>query len=148
MSEQHYVIVGRDEIKQEGDLVWDSSIQEWRTTDLADTHGHRFSAYLRPANPQPVNPWINDRKPEGSDAWRNLVEIWRNGFPYRIHHKDVKHGETWRPIDQTPPPAGPTEAELIEELLTIIESEDCGLRTREKTKQIRAKQESEGRDAR
>ena len=155
MSEQLYRVVRNDEIKQEGDLFWSPLINTWEETGDAGTEGDPGLAYIRPVDPQPVNPWIkgSDSLPLDLDADANgYVEVWNGEMPVRIYASDVLELNYWRKIDQTPPPAEPTEAELFEKLLTIVESRlknspyTAVNEAMEVAADIRNLQESEGRD--
>lgn len=160
-DKQLYRIVGRDEIKQAGDLFWHRAQRRWQKTEDAGTRGSVDLSYIRPVDPQPVNPWIkgSDRLPTGEDSSnRGLVDSWdeHTQSPIPLPFNAVQPSYYWRRIDQTPPPAEPTEAEEIEELLLSLDETMTfwlgkaypSAKIKEKVAAIRAKQESEGRDAR
>lgn len=152
MSKQHYVRVEPGTPRKKGDVF--CCYQTSKLRPVKHFIGKTVQAndfILRPVDPEPVNPWIkgSDRLPTEEDSSNaGLVDSWdeHTQSPIPILWNAVQPSYCWRPIDQTPPPAGPTEAELVEELLTTLANEDCGFRARELAKKILAKRESEGRN--
>ena len=144
---KHYIRISPKEVEK-GDYYWSPSAKMLKQVVVGSTRKRNDLLYLRLVDSQPANPWIkgSDRLPTEEDAWRNVVEVWNGTAAVYYAFGQVKENDWWRPVDQTPPPAEPTEAELVEELLTTLANEDCGFRARELAKKILAKRESEGRD--
>lgn len=148
MSRQLYELLG---------MVNESEIREGDVVVYKDLRSKVWSL-LRPANPQPVNPWVkgSDRLPTKEDAIETfttarVVEIWLANAPHRKNFKNVRADDYWRRIDQTPPPVEPTIEEKKAVLLELLFShlEDGGENNwfvERKIREIRNLQESEGCD--
>jgi len=151
MSEQLYRILKVGEVRRKGDCKANSGVLEPVSnfgTVVEDYHVD----VLRPVDPVPVNPWIkgSERLPRREDATENgYVWVYREDmdYPQVLGRGSVTPSHFWRSIDQTPPPAEPTIEDLWEKVLRHIEQHTFHSNVLPKlAAEIRAKQESEGRD--
>lgn len=81
---------------------YEAEILDWENKEMR-------GVLLRPVEPQPANPWINDRLPtkEDVDELHGEVIYWHDidKRASAIDYTLIEPHDYWRKIDQTPPPA-------------------------------------------